>query len=260
MALELGKVPAAARARYVAVGRRYSSEQTLQQAHQTLAGLAEHGKVLIGYGFALSDGLRLKEARELLIAAGVGRLSAQGERKETALATLAAKRSAKAARLRAHAVLKAVLELLEESGLGSKREAVQSALLQTSFSGDEDEPLARQLDLLRGTLLDSELAKVARDRGGAETVKALAVAADELRKRSAEVVSRGTPAETERLDLIDGIVVQLCRSARRAARVCAKALGQPALATPFELSALDSRPDKPKLPAEPAPVEPAPAP
>ena len=165
-----------------------------------------------------------------------------------------------AARLRAHAVLKAVLELLEESGLGSKREAVQSALLQTSFSGDEDEPLARQLDLLRGTLLDSELAKVARDRGGAETAKALGAAADELRKRSAEVVSRGTPAETERLDLIDGIVVQLCRSARRAARVCAKALGQPALATPFELSALDSRPDKPKLPAEPAPVEPAPAP
>ena len=48
----------------------------------------------------------------------------------------------------------------------------------------------------------------------------------------------GTPAQTELLDLIDGIIVGLSRGARRAARAAAKASGEPAMATAFELTEL----------------------
>ena len=55
----------------MAVGRRFSSEQTLAQANQTLLALDQHAKTLAGFGFALADATRLKDARALLIEAGV---------------------------------------------------------------------------------------------------------------------------------------------------------------------------------------------
>ncbi|MDI1480270.1 hypothetical protein [Polyangium sp. y55x31] len=47
--------------------------------------------------------------------------------------------------------------------------------------------------------------------------------------------------ETETLDLIDGIIVSLTRTAREAADAAARELGEPALATAFELSTLHKR-------------------
>ena len=51
-------------------------------------------------------------------------------------------------------------------------------------------------------------------------------------------VVRGTPAQTVRLNLIDGIIIELVRSARRAARNAASDLGRPELETIFGLSEL----------------------
>ncbi|MDI1429891.1 hypothetical protein [Polyangium sorediatum] len=44
--------------------------------------------------------------------------------------------------------------------------------------------------------------------------------------------------EIETLDLLDGIIVSLARTAREAAEAAARELGEPAVATAFELSAL----------------------
>jgi len=49
---------------------------------------------------------------------------------------------------------------------------------------------------------------------------------------------RGTPEETAQLDLIDGIIVGLTRSAREAAVSAAKALGEPAIKAAFRLNQL----------------------
>jgi hypothetical protein len=49
---------------------------------------------------------------------------------------------------------------------------------------------------------------------------------------------RGTPQETEQLDLLDGIILSLVRSAREAADAASKALGEPALVAEFELTEL----------------------
>lgn len=254
MALDLSKIPSQARERYIAIGKRYGSEDTLAQAQQTLSALSTHGKRLVDYGLPLSDGTRLKDAHDQLIAAGVGRMEARGERKGTQLAALAAKDRAKRVRKRAHAILKSLLEQAEELGLSDHAAAIQAVLSQTGFSGDEEEPLARQLDVLAGCLADKAIDKAAQDRGGPSTQKELAEAATALRARRAEHRTlRGTPTETETLDLLDGIIVSICRAARRAARVAAADLGQPALSSVFDLAHLDrrSKPDTPQDPGSP---------
>src|SRR5262245_28932932 len=98
MALDLSKVPAVARERYVEMGKRFSSELTLNQANHTLNGLADHGKTLAGFGFSKGDGERLKDARDLLVQAGVGREQERSERKETSTTMLQGMQRAKAAR------------------------------------------------------------------------------------------------------------------------------------------------------------------
>jgi hypothetical protein len=52
---------------------------------------------------------------------------------------------------------------------------------------------------------------------------------------------RGTPVETETLDLIDGFIVSLSRAAREAAEAAARDLAEPAIVTAFELTALYKR-------------------
>ena len=49
---------------------------------------------------------------------------------------------------------------------------------------------------------------------------------------------KGTPEETDKLDLVDGIIVGLTRSAREAAAAASKALGEPAIKAAFRLDQL----------------------
>lgn len=255
MALDLSKVPAAARERYVGMGRRFGSELTLNQANHTLNALDDHDKTLAGFGFSKGDGERLKEARDLLVQAGVGRAQARGERKQTSTEMLQAMQRAKAARKRGQAILLALLDQSEELGLGAKRPALLATAAQIRSSGEDAELLGQQLDLLRSTLSGAEVAKAAADRGGPESLKELEAAAKALREAAASWRrSPGTPVETERLDLLDGIIIDLVRSARRSARAAASALAQPALAKAFELLHLypgDGPDDGP--PADPTP-------
>jgi len=67
-------------------------------------------------------------------------------------------------------------------------------------------------------------------------------------------VGGGTPTETARLDLVDGLIVELCRAARRAARAAARALGRPEIAKAFELTHLykQTRRAEPEPPPNPA--------
>ncbi|TKD03986.1 hypothetical protein [Polyangium fumosum] len=76
-------------------------------------------------------------------------------------------------------------------------------------------------------------------RGGPQAALDLDAKATALRDAAkAKAEPRGTPVETETLDLLDGIIVSLARTAREAAEAAARELGEPAVATAFELSAL----------------------
>jgi hypothetical protein len=108
--------------------------------------------------------------------------------------------------------------------------------------------LGNQLALMQQTLASEAIAGAARERGGPGGAAVLGSVIEDLRAMPPKA-RRGTPQETERLDIFDGMVVELCRAAYKAARLAARAAGTPALSAPFELVHLTS----PKRTPDPAP-------
>jgi hypothetical protein len=255
MPIDLTALSPKAREGYIRLGRRFSSPFTLAQANQTLKGLADHGSEVAKHGFVAEDTQRLTDARDGLLDAGVGRIEARGDKNVTSKTYLAAVETGRSTRLSARTVLENTRRVLHEKRDLTAEAAVtrvDTALQQTRTASRDAVKLAEQLDVLRDTLADPALAPEAQGRGGPQAVVDLQTAAATL--RAAAVVrtgARGTPAETERLDLLDGIVVTFTRNARKAARAAAKRLGTPALAADFELTKLYA----PR--AEPAPAAPA---
>ncbi|MEI7893769.1 MAG: hypothetical protein WCI05_11790 [Myxococcales bacterium] len=242
MSFNLDNLPAAARVRYIKIGRLYGSEDTLKQANATLQALEQHGAKLTRHAFNAADAERLTEARDGLVASGVGREHKKVAKKTTSKTFVAALQGAKDARNTGRDVLDAGHDVLLESNAPEAEavaRSVQVVLQATSAAGDDVERLAQQLDAIRSELLRPEVAAVVKDREGPAAVTELEERAAALRAAAAvRPVERGTPAETEQLDLLDGIIVTLCRRARKAARGAAKRLGQDALASAFELRAL----------------------
>jgi hypothetical protein len=254
MSIVIESIAASAKARYIAVGRVYGSETTLAQADSTLKALAQWGSKLTAHGFSAKDAQRLADARDALVAAGVERKGASVASTEERQGNAVALRGGKDARGSAHSVLiGARAELLEEDS-DSARAGVQSidvTLARSARSGANFTELGQQLTLLRDLLVLPAVQAAALDRGGPAAVDALSAAIAKL-DAAPRAIKRGTPAETERLDVLDGIVVTLCRSARRAARVASKHLGSPALASAFALDFIDP-PRRAATPAAPVP-------
>ncbi len=242
MPIDLSALSPEARAAYVRVGRQFGSPDTAAQANQTLKGLATHGAELVAHGFAPEDAVRLAEARDALVAAGADRLGAVGDKKITNATHSAALEDGKDQRDSARSILENTHRLLTETGgaAGKAGTAVISAALQQTRSvGSDGEKLAEQLDVLGKALSDPSVAPTAANRGGPAAVIALGAQATALRAAVADRAgSPGTQAETEVLDVFDGIIVALARGARKAARAAAKRLGTPALKANFELTKL----------------------
>jgi len=242
MSLDLSTLSPSARTSYLVLGRQYSSNDTLDQAIQTLQGLAAHGADLVPHGFSAADAAQLQEARDAISAATVGRITARGGKKVTNATYLAALQSGKATRDSARAVLLGARRTLHDLGDAASLEGVKiidAALAQTRAAGGDGEKLASQLDTLRAAFGNAAVTSAAALRGGPAAVAELEGSATTLRSAAVgRTVSPGTPAETEHLDVLDGLIVTLARQARRAARAAAKRLGKPAIATAFELTHL----------------------
>jgi citrate lyase beta subunit len=121
----------------------------------------------------------------------------------------------------------------------AERVALGVALEQTRLQEKEPRALADQLEHLSGALGAPGIAELVRERGGEDLSGALRAKVEALRAISEErAVPRGTPEETEALDVLDGLVVSLLRRARRAAVAAARATGNRAILTPFTLNLL----------------------
>jgi hypothetical protein len=241
MTIDLDKIPTARRLRLIRLGEQFGSQDTLDQANQTLAAYKEHAVALKPSGFADKHAKELDGARDGLVDAGVGREAAKGKKKVTGEAYVDAMNQATTARINARAVLEGVREDLEgQDGAGAaEAERIASAVLrQTRSAPKKAEPMAQQLAQILDALKNKDVAAEAAAQGGPESVGALEGAIAALRKADQEDVGgRGTPVETEKLDLLDGIIVQHARRARRAA-VAAARLGNPALVEAFRLDKL----------------------
>ena len=245
--------------RYIRLGKAFSSTDTLAQANRTLNALQKHGAEVAKDGFGGADAALLLDARDTLVAQGVGREEARGARKLRRSAHAEAVRRGKIARLSARSVLRSTARQLRETG-GDAADAaaltIDAALAETSALPKGGQAIADQLDYLRHTLEDATVAAAAAGRGGADALAALTQASAALRAtEQARVDRRGTPAATERLDLIDGIIVELARSARRAATAAARRLGTPELEHDFALTHLKNERSAKKAPEAPPPPD-----
>jgi hypothetical protein len=242
MKIDLDKIPQPLRGKLIKLGEQFSSQDTLDQANQTLSAYKTNADALKGSGFAPQHAKELEAARDGLVEAGVGRQEARGRKKVTGKAYVDAMNGAQSARVNARAVLMGVKEDLEgsaDAGAPAVERDVEAVLKQTRVAPDKAEPLAQQLAQLAGALKNKEIAAAATDQGGPEALAAAEGAIAALRKADQEDVGgRGTPVETETLDLLDGIIVRHVRRARRAAEAAARRLGNPALVEAFRLDKL----------------------
>ncbi|TKC96490.1 hypothetical protein [Polyangium fumosum] len=247
MALDLNTFPPEARAAFIKDGERFGSEDTLEQANQTLNAYLTHGSKLAAFGFAPEDAAELKDARDALIDAGVGREAKRTSKKIDTVAHATAMRDGQGVRLRGRSVLAGTKRALLLSGNTEAVKKIEVLLDSESAVAEDAEGLAKQLDALRTVLKEPAVASAAQNRGGPQAAVDLEAKAAALRDAAkAKAEPRGTPVETEALDLIDGIIVSLTRTAREAAEAAARELAEPAIATAFELSALYKRRGKKK--------------
>jgi len=239
MAFDIDNIPQSRRVTLIKLGEEFGSQDTLAQANQTLAAYHKHAAVLKPFGYTATHAAELEGARNALSNAGVDRESAKGKKKVNGQSYVDAMNQAQTERLAARALLIGVREDIEGnvSTLVADQEAA-AALSQTRVGPTKAEPMAQQLTLLMVALKKTEIASLIAE-GGPEAVVALNAAIVALRKADQEDVGvRGTPVETAMLDLLDGIVVQNVRKARRVAAVAGRKLGNAAIAKDFKLDKL----------------------
>lgn len=242
MPFDITTIAPEARNEYIRIGRSYSSAVTLAQINKHLSALQKYGAELVQHGFSVADGQQATDARDALEAESSGRAGIQGVDQATTQAHHDALAAGRQERENGRGVLGATARTLRQAG-GDANVAtattIDGALRKTRISPRFDgEKLVDQLEVLRSTLALPAVAAAAADRGGPEAVAALTQTAARLRASNKAIAGRGTLSATERMDLLEGLLVTLARSARKAAVAAAKRLGQPAVAGEFALSDL----------------------
>lgn len=227
-----------AQAYYVKLGKEYASTDTLAQIDKTLGALGKYGVVVSEHGFFDAQTMMLIDVRDAILGAGILRNDARSDKKSTNAALLDAQAAGKGARFTAHAALTSVRFRLFNQGDKASVNAIDAVLEQTRSAGADAEALTAQLESLKGLVAKAPITAALAERAAPLTAT-LTTCIDALNiARAAKRRTHGTPAETEYLDLLDGIAVELCRSARKAARAAARATGQSAIAKEFELTEL----------------------
>lgn len=252
------------RANAIHVGEQFSSSDTIAQADRTLQAAERYAAAIREFGYIDEDAEELGSYREALEQAGADRTDARAERKQTSAAARAAMKQGKQARQRAQAVLERVKTRL---GGNDVARAIAATLAETRSAGSHAVALADQLGALKKLLEQKEVAAAAKSRGGADAVAALSsgiAALSEARAARTTGLGRtGTPEQTAHMDLLDGLIVENVRAARRAGRAAADILGRPEIARAFELTELyglrpERRDDEPEPAPSPSPSAPNP--
>ena len=237
-----------ARARYVELGRQFGCADCISQAELALSAVDRFRKQIAPHGFIENDADRLSSAKEALAqqvrARGGGRM-----RKGTSRMYVAAIRRGKDGRQRARSILHIIAQRLAYSGdpiAVEAARAVSATLQQTDSSRGDPVRLAAQLDQLRATLSIPRVDKEAERRGGPATADLLSQSAEQLRAISGAQDPDAAPPSTDETadtDLLCGVIVELVRDARRAARSAAREHNDPQIASAFALTKLYGDPN-----------------
>lgn len=239
MATDFGAITGEVRLEFITVGRAFGSERTHAQAEKTIEAWSRHGAALQAYGFGEADATELMEAKDALTAAGGGRSDAVLDRRTGVKGLHAGIKTGKSLRTRGRVVATNIRDVLWRSGDAATVQRVDAVLAATRSSGGSAGALSTQLEALGGLYGDTAFAAALAGRGDSALGATLTTHADALRAlQASRGDSRGTPTESELVDLLDGVIIRHCRAARRAARAAATETGSPAIATDFELREL----------------------
>lgn len=239
---ELESLPPSERARMSSVGRQFSSSAARKQAVQTLQALDEHQEVVAVYGYGKGETAALKKLAHQSAESTLLKSNVQASGRVTGSELRGSVRGAKKAKRRATSVFHVGAAKLRLEGTPEALEAakeVETRLQQVTPTAFDVDLLKSQMEILINLYNMPVVAQATAAMGGPESKAVLEAALADLAAKEA-AHAKGIPlhGEQEMVDIIDGMIVTLCRLARKAARAAAADLEQPALAKPFELSAL----------------------
>lgn len=246
MALDLSNLSPEAQALYRKIGANYDSGRTLAQAEKTRNGVKKvldlYPEALSLQGVRISTVTRLEDARAALLEATAGREHTRTQKKVTNVAHIRAMFDGKGTRLELHAAYNSARRILLEAGDRDSVNLIDVTLGRTKSAGADSDVLINQLELLGELLTNTAIRQAVAD--GDETIPtALETAVAERiaalnSTRIDKAAPRGTPIDTGLIDLLDGMIIVICRDIRRAVRALARSLGQPHLAEEVELNEL----------------------
>ncbi|PRQ03115.1 hypothetical protein [Enhygromyxa salina] len=233
----LASMSPSGRAFLARIGRRFGTEEVLAQARQTLTAHGRFGGELRLHGFSQADANLLAAAREAAAARSQSTRARAGLKVTDSNYVLGLVQ-AKNGRTRARSVLSATYRRLRATG-GPDAEDVMTVikrvLTETAQPGGDDQSYAEDLVLLIDTLSEPEIRDAVADSGGAEALAMATAALATLRRLDAEST---TCSDDPEADAIDGLIVELARTAQFAAQAAAKEVGNRSIAMEFRLRLL----------------------
>lgn len=244
LASDLQVITPRAAAYYIKQGKQFGSQMVINQGNQTLNGLAVHREVLAECGFSGKDEVRLREGVEMLDGLLGDRGGEKGRRKGLTKREGRLVGEAKQSVAKGLVVVEGVISDLRNDDSKEAEQAqgdleVMREAIQRGAKNEDTLPGAMR-DLHKA-LSHPKAVALADDRGGVALREVLLVQADGLKKiQEARALRPGTPEHTARLDLLDGIVLELVRRARKSAKAAARAKGQPVIERAFLLDQLYS--------------------
>ncbi len=235
MTFDPSKVDPAAKARLIELGSEYSSDDTLAQSDATLKALEDYSAPVGSHGFGADQVSLLTDVRDGISTESVQRNEARADKKQTNAALLDAMFVGKSARFSGRSGLNTARLTLELQGNTDAVRAIDKALNGTRVAGSSAKTLQEQLRQLRDAIAKPDIHAAVPDADNLQAMLESRAAALGVARRNKAPNPYGTPAETDRLDLLDGLAVELVRAARKAARAASRDLGEPAIADAFEL-------------------------
>lgn len=224
------------------IGRGFASGNVLVQGKETLLAYGIHGEKLAAVGFTPAQKEELEACTSALEQAILHRLDTKDEGKGTAKVLAGARSGGKQARLVAKAVVEGALVELRHSSDPAVLAAVGAAegtLGGLRSTGADSQHLLIQLHSLQNALKLEPIATHTAAAGGPQALAMVTAAIAEIRKAESEH-RKGIPTteEQRRIDVLDGLVVEWVRLARKAARAAATLTGDSSIAKAFELDHL----------------------
>ena len=239
------------------VGEQFGTSDVLRQLERFHEADRQTGAIPASFGFTESDKTQLGQLAAAITDASGVRLDTRVARSTSTDDYREAVSAGKSAVRTTRAVLSntvAALGLVPGADSKETRSAIRAALDRLGAIGRSKTKLQEQLRLLITTLGESKIAGAAAERGGADALTALAKAIETIAAKTEPAAKvPGTPADTRRLNLLEGLAVSLLRRARAAARAWASAKKDPTLARPYELEFLYAG-------SAPSPAVPTPSP